>query len=218
MQAVVKQAGQLLRGVVGRKVGASHVADKQRVAREHREGLRRFLGVRHQNRDALRRVARRFQEAKYALPEPYFVAVADRDVRKPGSRLRPEINGGAGEGREFRVAGYEIRVQVGLDHVLDAQSVFHRVFDVDAHVALRVDHGGDAFRTNYVGGMRETSEIELLEVHVTHRFWVRGLQAVKVMYHSVWPYRILLPRCTVPVRAVICPCSCCSSRAAAAPR
>ena len=45
VQTVVEQAGELLRGVIGREVGTSHVADEQRVAGEHGVGLGRALGI-----------------------------------------------------------------------------------------------------------------------------------------------------------------------------
>ena len=166
-------------------------------------------------------MAGRFQEAQDAVAEADFVAIVDRDVRKLGARLRAQVDGGAGEGGQFGVAGDEIGVQVGLDHVLDAEPVFDRVFDVDADVALRVDHRGDASGTDHVGRMRQASEIELLEVHFTPGsalFWACGWRAVKVSYHASWPYRTHFHPSPAPVRAVICPCSCCCSPAAAAPR
>ncbi len=46
VQAVVEQARELLWRVAGREVGATHVADEQRVAGEHGEGLGRALEVR----------------------------------------------------------------------------------------------------------------------------------------------------------------------------
>ena len=82
VQAVVEQAGELLRRVIGREVGTSHVADEQGVAGEDGPGLGRAFGIGYQDRDALRRVAGRFQEAQDAVAKADFVAIAHRDVRK----------------------------------------------------------------------------------------------------------------------------------------
>ena len=119
------------------------------------------------------------------------------------------------------MAGDEIGVQVGLDHMLDAEPVLDRVFDVDADVALRVDYGGDAAGTDHVRRVGQASEIELLEVHFTSGsdlFCTLGLGAVKVSYHANWPNRSPFHPPLAAVRAGICLCSCCCLPAAAAPR
>ena len=150
VQAVVQQAGELLWGVIGREVGTSHVADEQGIAGEDGPGLGRPFGVGYENRNTLRRVARRFQEAQDAVAEADFVAIAHRDVRKFGARPSSEVDGGAGQRSEFGMAGNEIGVQVGLDHMLDAEAVLDCVFDVDSHVPLWIDYRGDASGTDYI--------------------------------------------------------------------
>ena len=135
---------------MGDEVGTSHVADEQSVAGEDGPGLGRPFGIGYENRNTLRSVARRFQEAQDAVAKADFVAIAHRDVRKFRARLGSEVDGGAGERSKFGMAGDEIGVQVGLDHMLDAEPVLDRVFDVDADVALRIDYRGDAAGTDYV--------------------------------------------------------------------
>ncbi len=63
---------------------------------------------------------------------------------------RAQINGGARHAGKFLVAGNEIGVQVSLNHVSDAKPVFDGVFDVDAHVTLRVDDGGDSAGPDHI--------------------------------------------------------------------
>ena len=60
-------------------------------------------------------------------------------------------------------------MQVGLDHMLNLEPVLDRVPYVDAGIALRVDHRGDAAGADQIGGMGQTGKIELLEVHYVPR-------------------------------------------------
>src|SRR5215510_2088101 len=59
----------------------------------------------------------------------------------------------------------EVRMQVCLNDVFDFQILRRRFFDVLIDVALRIDNGGFAIRADQVRRMRETSQIELLEIH-----------------------------------------------------
>jgi hypothetical protein len=87
-------------------------------------------------------------------------------VRELRASPRPDVDSGAGAGGQFAVAGDEIGMQVGLDHMLDAQAVLARGFQVDFDVALRVDHRRHAFRAGHVRGVRQATEIELFKVHL----------------------------------------------------
>ena len=60
----------------------------------------------------------------------------------------------------------EIGVQVSLDDVSDAEAMFDGILDVDADIALRIDDGGDSPRSDYIGGMRKTTQVKLLKIHV----------------------------------------------------
>src|ERR1019366_5305465 len=53
--------------------------------------------------------------------------------------------------------------------MLDPEPVLDSAFDVDAPVALRFDHRGDASGTDHVGRMGQASQIELLKVHESPR-------------------------------------------------
>ncbi len=184
MKALVKHAGELLRCVIWGEIGAAHIADEERVAGQHRVGLGRTFEIGDQDRDAFEGVARRLQEAQDAVAEAQFVAIVHRDMRERGAGLGAQINVRAGERCQLLVAGNEIGVQVSFNHVGDAEAVFDGVFDVDADVALRIHHGGDAVRTDHVGSMGQASEIELLEVHEGPSqgpLWSRGMKPVKVI-------------------------------------
>src|ERR1039458_1844296 len=78
VQAVIEQPGELLRRVVRREIRTAHIADKQRVAGEHREGFRRAIQVRDQDADAFQGMARRFEKPQAALTEADLIALGDR--------------------------------------------------------------------------------------------------------------------------------------------
>ena len=90
-------------------------------------------------------MAGRFEESQPALAESDLVALADRHVGELRAGPRAQIYFGSGAGGQFAVAGNEIRMQVALDYVRDAEVVLARGFQVDFHVTLRVDHRGDTF-------------------------------------------------------------------------
>ena len=64
----------------------------------------------------------------------------------------------------------EIGMQMRFNDVLDLQSVCARFVQVDADVALRIDHAGHALRTEHVGSVRQARQIELLEIHTSSQF------------------------------------------------
>ena len=63
------------------------------------------------------------------------------------------------------MAGDEIRVQVGLEDVTDADAVLLRRLQVNLDITLRIDDHRLAFRGQQVGGVGQTSQVELFEVH-----------------------------------------------------
>src|SRR5690242_19840915 len=143
MQAVVEHGGKLLRGMIGREIGPAYVTDEQRIPGKHGERVRRFLRVGDQNGDAFRRMAWRFKKAQNAIAEAKLVAIPDGRVGEFDVATGAEVDPGAGDGRELAMPGDEVGMQVRLDDVLDGELVAKGVFDVDAGVALRVDHGGN---------------------------------------------------------------------------
>ena len=76
VEAVVEQAGELLRSVIGREIGTAHVADEERVAGEDGVGVGRALRVGDQDGDALEGVAGGFEEAQNAVAEADLIAIA----------------------------------------------------------------------------------------------------------------------------------------------
>jgi hypothetical protein len=52
-----------------------------------------------------------------------------------------------------------------LNHVLDPEALSSRLVEVKVHVTLGVNHHGLAFGTDQVGRLRQTGQVELLEVH-----------------------------------------------------
>src|SRR6185503_12630557 len=91
-----------------------------------------------------------------------LVAVAHCPVRKSDAGLRAKNNFGPGALGELAVAADKIRVQVRFDHIFDLEILSSSFLDVLIHVALRIDHHRFTFRSDEVGSMRQTSEIELL--------------------------------------------------------
>ena len=79
--------------------------------------------------------------------------------------LRPERAFSGVAGGQLFVAGDEIGVQVGLEDVADADAVLLGRLQVNLDITLRIDDDGLAFRCQQVGGVGQTSQVELFEVH-----------------------------------------------------
>ena len=167
VKRVVQQAGHDLgcRVLGPDEVGPAHVADEEGVACEGHARLRRDLRVDHQDRHALGRVAGRLQEAQDDLAEADLVAVLDGQVRDQRLRLAAEDDRGARAGRQLAVPAHEVGVQMRLDDVLDAQPLALGLGQVFVHVPPGVHHGGPPVRSHQVGGVSQTAQIELLEIH-----------------------------------------------------
>ena len=75
---------------------------------------------------------------------------------------------GAGRSRplgELAMPADEVRVQVRLDHIPDAQPPLFGLIQILLHIALRIDDHGLAVRADEIGGMREAAEVEVTEMH-----------------------------------------------------
>src|ERR1035438_1834991 len=82
VQRIVEQASELLRRVCSRKVGPSHVADKQRVSGERGQRRRRLLCVGENQTDALQGVSRRFEDVDAQFADAQLETIANSDMRK----------------------------------------------------------------------------------------------------------------------------------------
>ena len=121
-QAVVEQAGEFLRRVRFGKIGPPDVADEQEC-----RPVSTAPGVSPRSRSVtttltLSRVWPGVCKKPQAhLTEFDLVAFLCSVVRKRRAGAFTQIDGSAGTGSQFLVAGDEIGVQVGFDDVLDAQ-------------------------------------------------------------------------------------------------
>ena len=168
--AVVEHVGQL----VGRhtdarqEVGPAHVADEERVAGEH--GQRLGVALRKivdEDRDALRRVARRLHDLELHVAVLDHIAILHLHARE--FRLRPpaEMDRRPGLVTQFDVAGDEVGMEMREEDVLDRVPAGFGVGEVLIDVALGIDHRG---RLRFVIGdhvrrVRQAREVVLLDLH-----------------------------------------------------
>src|SRR5258708_2985116 len=150
-----------------RQVRPPHIADKQRIAREHRVRIRTALQVRHQEANALQRVPRRLEDLQPAPSERNLICIPHRFVTERGAGAIAEINCRSRELGELVMPRNEIGVQVRFDDVTDRETVLARRVEIDIDIALRIDHGRHALRANQIGSMRQTAKIELFKYHPT---------------------------------------------------
>ncbi len=153
----------------GEEVRAPHVAQEERVAREH--GVRPCVtldAVEDEDRDRLGRVARRLERLEpHAGPEVEPRAVLHGLERVLRARARPEVDPRAAAVAELEVAGHEVGVEVREEDVTDRDSVPGRQGDVFVHVASRVHDSGDLrlLVGDEIRRVGEATEVELLEDH-----------------------------------------------------
>ena len=67
------------------------------------------------------------------------------------------------------MARNEIGMQMGFNHVADLEAVLQRVLDINADIALRIHHRADPIGADQIGGMGQTAQIKLFEIHGAHR-------------------------------------------------
>jgi hypothetical protein len=109
-------------------------------------------------------MAGRFEKPQAALAELDLIALGNRDVRELRASLPTHVNRRAGAGGQLAVAGDEIGVQVGLDHMPDAEAVVTRGFQIDVDITLRVNDCRDALGAGHVRSVGQATEIELFKV------------------------------------------------------
>src|SRR5258706_10048349 len=61
-------------------------------------------------------------------------------------------------------------MDVSLDNMLDLPRLASRRLEIDIHIALGIDDGRDALRSNHVRCVSQTTEIESLHLHRFHAF------------------------------------------------
>jgi hypothetical protein len=123
------------------QVGPAHVADEQRVARQHAVRLGIVTVLPDDDADRLGRVAGSGADLQHHLPEHEAVAIVDwLDGKVEGPDGSAVADGGAGAGGQLEMAGQEVGVDVGLDDALDADAGGISVGHVAGDVALGVDH------------------------------------------------------------------------------
>ena len=69
---------------------------------------------------------------------------------------------------QFKMPGYEVCVQMGLDDVFDLGAVLGGRFEINIDVTLRVDHSGIAAGHDHVRCVRKTTQIEVFDYRRFH--------------------------------------------------
>ena len=170
VEALVEHRCKFLRAVVAGEIGAADVADEEGVSGE--DGSRGCgLGeVGEDGADAFDGVAGGVEEVETGVAELEGIAFFDRGMGEGGVGVLAEIDAGVGALGEFVVAGDEVGVEMGLDDVLDAETLLAGEVEVEVYIALWVDDGGYAFGGHDVGGVGEAAEEELLDEYGFHVF------------------------------------------------
>jgi hypothetical protein len=97
------------------------------------------------------------QEPEATVAELNLVSVRDRDVKEFSAGSHAEIDVRSGAFRKFAMSRHEVGMDVSLDDVFDLGIHASCRFEVNIHIALRIDDGGDALRPNHVRGVREAA-------------------------------------------------------------
>src|ERR1051325_2151661 len=100
---------------------------------------------------------------------------------------------------DLLMAADEISVQVRFDHVFDFESVRRGFGEIRVDVTLRIDDRSLPIRTDQVRRVRETSEIELFEVHdkgyqagTNSRQFIKLARGFQRAEHPIGPPRAVL--------------------------
>jgi hypothetical protein len=147
------------------QVGPRDVADEERVAGEDEPRLAGAARVLHEVGEVLGAVARRREGPDLDVADPHHVCVPQRLVLVLDVRLRRDVDGRAGRGREAPVARDVVGVVVRLEHVGDPEVVLVCEREVVRDLPLRVDHGRLAAARDDVRGAAEVLVEHLPEEH-----------------------------------------------------
>ena len=181
MQRVVEHPGELLRAHLSSPSRSGRPTSPMKSVSPVSTAFGTSLTARSidEDRDRLRRVARRLEKPQDDLAHADLVALPDRDVVEFRVRLRAEVDLRAGACGELLVAGHEVGVEVRLDDVPDLEALRAGLLDVAVDVAPRVDDRRLALRPDHVGGVGEAAQVELLEVHRSPRLSAAGVRYAK---------------------------------------
>ncbi len=174
-QRIVKLAGQFRFGDAFRshQIGPAHIADEQGVSGENQSGtVGILLPVVNQDGQTFGGVPGRLQKPQAHRADVQNVPVWMRHEGIFRLGAGAQMDGGARPVAELQMPGDKIGVEVGQKNVPQGQPVLLRVFEVLVDIALRVDdEGGLGLHIpNQVRGVRQTSEVVLLEDHELFAF------------------------------------------------
>jgi hypothetical protein len=105
------------------------------------------------------------QKPQANLAERNLILIAHRMMRKGCAGAFAQIDLCAGARRQFLMPGDEIRVQMSLNDMRDAQPALARNVEIEADVALRIDYGRYTVGADRIRCVRQATEIELFEDH-----------------------------------------------------
>ena len=133
---------------------------------------------------------RSFESCDAHLPNLQMETVLDRHVREGRLGLRSDVDAGAGSCRQLSVSGDEVGMQVSFEDVANGNTIRLRGLQVNLHVTLRIDHNRFALGGQHVGGMRQTAQIKLFEVHrspplqTIRSFYRAGVETARI--ENLW--------------------------------
>ncbi len=162
MEAVVEPVGEFVRSS-GKEIGTADIADKQCVTREDRSRLPSARGVGDDVGHMLGSVARRLHHPQAQVFDHDLLALNDGFMGK--AAVTGAVDGGTGGGGEVNVPGDEIRMQVRLQDMSDAQVHILRGLQVYVNVSPRVHYGAGFAAAEQIGTVGEALHEELLDVH-----------------------------------------------------
>jgi hypothetical protein len=170
VQGIVEQTSKLVGRHADRRhqVGPADIADEQGVAGEDGVGLARALcQVEHQERHTLRGVARGFEGLNPDLAEFHGVPISQRLELVLGPGPTAQVDLGTGAIAQLQMAGQEVGVEVGQEHVFDLKPELFSILHILIDVALRIDDSRRSrlFVTDQVRGMGQASQVVLLQNH-----------------------------------------------------
>jgi len=105
------------------------------------------------------------KDGKLQPIELQHTALGDANVRKRALRRCRSVDVGAGGEGEVAVSGDEVRVQMGLQYVRDAQAHLLGRREVLAHIALRIDDRARTRATQQIRAVGDPANEELSHKH-----------------------------------------------------